>query len=140
MPEDPMMFLYGALALFGAALLAVATRIVKAWGDKLVDKITDEGTRAKAELARDEVFAVVDMITHTTVAEMRAKSVDGKLTKEEAAEVMATAVGEARRRFSPEFWQTLMGRMGLDAASADEWIRGQAEAHIFRTKEPRLDG
>ncbi len=138
MPEEYLNALWIALATFGVGLLAVASRVVKAWGDRLVDRLTqrieDEGLRSKVELARTEIGSAVDMISQTAVRALKEASKDGKLTPDEAKEAMAMTVAETRRRFSQEFWVGLMEKLELDEEGIEDWIRAQAEAYIYRSK------
>jgi hypothetical protein len=132
---DAQSIFWMAVATFGSALLAVATKILNSWGDAQVAKIKNDDLRGKVTLAKTEIGDVVYMISQVLVPEVKKAAEDGKVSPEEREKLRKRAVELARERFSPEFWKELMAHLGVE--NLDEWIIGQVESRVFRMKMDR---
>lgn len=117
-------------------LFRLAARLVEKVGDAWIDKIGDDRTRTRVELAKGEILTAVGMVGQTLAPEYRAAAADGKITEEERAHLRQTALTEAKRRFGPSFWTDLMKRLELPPSEQDAWILAQVEAYVFQSKQP----
>lgn len=132
---DAQTIIWMAVATFGAGVLAIATKILSAWGDAQIAKIKNDDLRGKVSLAKDEIGDVVYMISQVLVPEVKAAAADGKVSPAERDKLRARALELAHERFSPEFWDDLTKHLGVP--SLDEWILGQVESRVFRMNMER---
>lgn len=117
-------------------IFRLLSRMLEKVGDAWIDKIGDDRTRTRVELAKGEILTAVGLVGQTLAPEFRAAAADGKITDEERAHLRQTALTEAKRRFGPSFWTDLMQRLELPATDVDAWILAQVEAYVFQSKQP----
>lgn len=135
-----MDIVWAAIAGLVVTILGVGATVVKAWGDQLVDKIKNDKVRDKVHIAKDEIGSVVFMISQTLVPAVRKAAADGRIDERERKQLRQVALEEAQARFSDEWWDNLMGELGIPKGRRAEWILGQVEAWVFRMKMQRDTG
>jgi len=128
-----------AVAIGLGLLLTVAfrllSRLLDSVGSAWIDKLDDDRTRTRVNLAKDGIKTASQLVAQTIVPEVRAAAADGKIDPEERAHILRTAIGEAKRRFGIAFWTDLMERLGLPTTDVDAWIAGQLESYVFESKQ-----
>jgi len=82
------------IALIGVVFTGVVIPLVKAAFDWLKEKTRSEALKSAIEEARTVADGVVAGLQANVVEGLKVKSADGKLTADEAAEVMDMAIGQ----------------------------------------------
>lgn len=116
-----IMALLGATLAYGAAYLRNRAMAIK--DEQLRNAALDAIGRAQ-----EEVYASVEYVAQTYVADMKAAKEDGKLTNEEKAE----ALSRAKQAFKTRMGQHALEQLAAVVGDLEEWLRTQIEATVLR--------
>ena len=128
-------YLFDVIAISGIFLIAAAMYML------IRDQKSVTGQRAKEHLSKklDQYLSVAESVIETTVIklsetvvkDLREASEDGKLTKEEGAQVFNTAVETVKRILGTVFIEFISEYMG----DFDAWLEQEIEKYVKHTKE-----
>lgn len=117
-----------------AILLVAASGLALAYLQKLTKKVSDETLRASLDAALTEARQVAkDAVLETKqvlVDDLKAKTTDGKLSKDEQAQAMGHALEYFRSHLSQNTLRILTAALG----PVEQWATGLMEAQLAEVK------
>lgn len=123
----------GLLGVF-AGLAVTGLKHLKAIADaktaEVTAKIKDANVKNAINSAEDCATTVVLELSQTSVEDLKAKSADGKLTAEDAAQIKADAVAKVQALLSDDVVNTLNTIYGDGQA----WLSSKIEAAVKKLK------
>lgn len=119
-----------ALLGLGASVIKFAKTYIDAKTAEATAKINDANIKNAISVAEDCVTTVVSELAQTTVDNLKAKSVDGKLTTEEAAQIKADAIAKVKSLLSEDVQETISTIFG----DVEQWISSKIEAAVKESK------
>jgi hypothetical protein len=126
--------IFGVLLSLFLSGVKCAKTYLAAKAAEATSNIKDLNIKNAVQSAEDCVTTVVLEMAQTTVDDLKAKSADGKLTGDEAKEVLSDATSKVQSLISIDVFNTLDTVFG----DANAWIKSKIEAAVKKIKQPTL--
>jgi len=105
-----------------------------AWSNAQIEKVKNEGTREKLTTANEELQHIVWEISQVMVPHLREAAADGKITQQERERLRDRAWTTFEARFTVEWLEDFMQRMGFDRERLKDWVLSKVESFVFEMK------
>jgi len=103
----------------------------------LLKQIKSDKVREIVGRALHEVGAAVWEVKQTYVDELKAASLDGKLTDEEKKAAMDKAIAIAKTNIGMKGLDRLGRILNLDLSGVEKWLKNKAEVAVGQISSPR---